>query len=280
MIANGGTHGGRTPIVLALLCLASMAGFAAPTPAFAQQVILIVNGEVITDYDIEQRTKFVFLSTHKTPTRAEVIEDLIDDKLKVQVGRKYKVEIPDKDIDQSYADMAKRMHISAEQLTQALAQGGVAPTLKARIRSDLTWTVIVRGKFQSSLEVNEKSVLAAMETNTKKDEGEAVGYDYTLRPILFVVPHGNNEIAELRRKDAEVLRARFMGCDTGLPYARSFRDVTVREFDHEELFRPDPGVAGASRQDRGRASHPAGDDRSRCRIVRDLREEADESRDA
>jgi peptidyl-prolyl cis-trans isomerase SurA len=230
VIANGGTHGGRTPIVLALLCLASMAGLTAPTPAFAQQVILIVNGEVITDYDIEQRTKFVVLSTHKTPTRAEVIEDLIDEKLKVQVGKKYKVDIPDKDIDQSYADMAKRMHISAEQLTQALAQGGVAPpTLKARIRSDLTWTVIIRGKFQSSLEVNEKSVLAAMETNTKKDEGENVGYDYTLRPILFVVPHGNNEIAELRRKDAEVLRARFTGCDSGLPYARSFRDVTVRD---------------------------------------------------
>lgn len=203
---------------------------AVPAPARAQQVVLLVNGDIITDYDIEQRLKFVTLSTHKTPAKSEVIEDLIDERLKIQVGRKYKLDIPDKDINSSYADMSKRMHLSAEQLTQALAQGGVnAETLKSRIRADLVWSTIIRGRFQSSLQVNEKSILAELETRKKDNPSEDVGYDYTLRPILFVVPRGNTEAAELRRKDAEALRTRFTACDTGLAFARSLRDVALRD---------------------------------------------------
>jgi peptidyl-prolyl cis-trans isomerase SurA len=237
ILSRHGMTGGAAPIVMTAAWMAAWAAaacmaaaMAAPTPALAQQVVLIVNGDVITDYDIDQRMKFITVSTHKTPTRAEVIEDLIDEKLKIQVGRRYKLDLGDKEIDQSYADMGKRMHITAEQLTQSLNQAGINPvTLKARIRADITWSAIVRGKFQSSLQVSEKSVLAEIETRKKDDATEVVGYDYTLRPILFVVPRGNTEALELRRKDAEALRLRFTDCNTGLPFARSLRDVAIRE---------------------------------------------------
>ena len=222
-----GTRSGRGCIIVATACV--FAAIVAPSPALAQHVVLVVNGEVITDYDIEQRTKFNTLSNHKTPGRQDVIEELIDEKLKVQIGRRYKMEIPDSDVDSSYADMAKRMHMTSDQLTQMLTQGGVdSKTLKARIRADTTWQYIIRGKFQSSLQINEKSVLAEMETQ-KKGEGEKVGYEYTLRPILFVVPRGNTALQESRRKDAEALRARFTSCDSGLAFARSLRDVAIRE---------------------------------------------------
>ena len=218
---------GPARIIIATACV--IAAAAAPSRAHAQHVVLIVNGDVITDYDIEQRSKFNTLSTHKTPTRQEVIEELIDEKLKVQVGRRYKVEITDSDVDSSYADMGKRMRLTADQLTQTLAQSGIdAKTLKARIRADTTWQYIIRGKFQSSLQINEKSVLAELETQ-KPSGDEKVGYDYTLRPILFVVPRGNTALQESRRKDAEALRARFTTCDIGLPFARSLRDVAIRE---------------------------------------------------
>jgi peptidyl-prolyl cis-trans isomerase SurA len=216
---------GHGRIIIATACI--IAAIAAPTRALAQHVVLVVNGDVITDYDIEQRMKFDTLSTHKPAVRQEVIEELIDDKLKVQVGRGYKVDIPDSDVDSSYAEMARRMHASPEQLTQILAQSGVDPqTLKARIKADTTWQAIIRGKYQSSLQISEKSILQAIE---KKGDGQqVVGYDYTLRPILFVVPPGNTALQEARRKDAEALRTRFTACDTGLPYARTLRDVAIR----------------------------------------------------
>jgi hypothetical protein len=60
-------------------------------------------------------------------------------------------------------------------------------------------------------------------------EGGEVGYDYTLRPILLVVQRGDTAFQEARRKDAEALRSRFTTCDSGLLFARSMRDVAIRE---------------------------------------------------
>jgi peptidyl-prolyl cis-trans isomerase SurA len=221
-------RGGKGRIVI-ITTACIFAAIATPSRALAQHVVLLVNGEIITDYDIEQRTKFNTVAAHKTSSRQEVIEELIDDKLKVQVARRYKVDITDADVESSFADMARRMHLTADQLTQNLAQSGIdAKTLKGRVRADLSWQYIIRGKFQSSLQISEKSVLDQIATE-KKTEGSDVGYDYTLRPILFVVPRGNTALQESRRKDAEALRSRFTACDTGLLFARSLRDVAVRE---------------------------------------------------
>jgi peptidyl-prolyl cis-trans isomerase SurA len=211
-------------------CLA--ATLAAPSAALAQHVILKVNGEVITDYDIEQRTKFMALANHAAPPRQEVIEELIDDKLKAGIARRYKIDLTDKDVDEQYADMAKRMHLTSDQLTQTLGQNGVdAKTLKAKILADLSWQYIIRGRFKSSLTVSEQSVNDEVANLKKSDSkgGDEVGYDYTLRPILFLVPRGNTAMLEARRKDADQLRARFAGCDTGLPAARAQHDVVIRE---------------------------------------------------
>jgi peptidyl-prolyl cis-trans isomerase SurA len=212
---------------LAVACL--IAAAAASSTARAQQVLMIVNGDVITAYDVEQRMKFVQLSTHKPGVRNEVIDELIDDKLKVQFGRRYKIELPDSEIDTQFAEMGNRMHMTPEQLTQALAQGGVdAATLKAKIRSDTVWQNIIRGKYQGDFQIREKDVLAAIQTD-KPDEKNQVGYEYRLRPILFLVPHGAAQITEARQKDAEALRGRFTDCDSGLKYARTLRDVAVRD---------------------------------------------------
>ena len=223
-----GIRGGQGRIIIiATACI--FATIATPSRAVAQHVVLVVNGEIITDYDIEQRAKFDTLSSHKTPARPDVIEELIDDKLKVQIARRYKLDITDADVESSYADMARRMHLTSDQLTQTLGQSGIdAKTLKARVRADLSWQYIIRGKFQSSLQISEKSVLDEIAT-VKKGEGGDVGYDYTLRPILFVVPRGNAALQESRRKDAEALRSRFSTCDTGLLFARALHDVVIRE---------------------------------------------------
>src|SRR5262249_36113954 len=148
----------RRVSIAAALALA-LAGLGLPRTALAQHVAVIVNGAPITTYDIEQRTKFTTLATHKTPGRQEAIEELIDEKLKVQIGQRYKLEVTDSEVDSAYANMSRRMHMTPEQLTGALSHAGVdSGTLKARIRADIAWQQIVRGKFQSSLQVRDKDV--------------------------------------------------------------------------------------------------------------------------
>jgi peptidyl-prolyl cis-trans isomerase SurA len=215
------------PLAAVAGCLAAM--LTAPSAAVAQHVILKVNGEVITDYDIDQRTKFLSMVNHKNPSRKEVIEDLIDDKLKAGIARRYKIDLTDKDVDEQYADRAKRMHLTVDQLTQVLASSGVdAKTFKAKLLADLSWLIIIRSRFKESLQVSEKTVNDEVAKSDKQHAAE-VGYDYTMRPILFLVPRGNTAMLEARRKDADVLRARFLDCDTGLPAARAQHDVVIRE---------------------------------------------------
>ena len=197
------------------------------TPSYSQQVVVVVNGEPITALDIEQRSKLAQLSTHKVPSRREVLDELIDEKLKVREARKWGLEVSDSEVDGAYTQMAGRMRLTSEQLTQVLGRSGVYPnTLKSRIRADLAWPQIVRGRYQSSLQIVEKDVLTAMDT--KSDD--TVGYDYTLRPILFLVPPGSPEaIVDGRKREAEALRGRFQGCEEGLNFTRALKDIAVRE---------------------------------------------------
>jgi peptidyl-prolyl cis-trans isomerase SurA len=222
---------GRLFVTPAVAAVCLFAGVTAPSPGRAQNVVLVVNGEVITNYDIEQRSKFNMLATHKPQPRHEIIEELIDDKLKAQIAKRYKIDLTDKDVDSQYADMAKRMHQTSDQLTQLLAHDGIdAKTLKAKILSDLSWQLIIRGKYQQALVVDEKSINNEVQNQKKGDSKDSeVGYDYTLRPILFLVPRGNAAMLEAHKKAADALRAQFTSCDVGLPAARAQRDVIIRQ---------------------------------------------------
>src|SRR5689334_21375003 len=132
-------------------------------PARAQTIVVMVNGEPITNMDIEQRSKLTFMTTHKQPSRQEVINELIDEKVKIKEARRFGVDPGISDIDQSYAAMAQRMRLSSEQLNQVLEKQGVRPeTLRSRIKADMVWGSLVRGRFKESLQIGEKDVAAAV----------------------------------------------------------------------------------------------------------------------
>lgn len=212
--------------------LAAAVAFAAlmlaPLHAEAQQVVALVNGDPITSYDIDQRTRLTQLSTRKTPTRQEVIQELIDEHLKIQLLRRYSIEGMDNDVDNAFKNMAQRMRLTPQQFTEVLSKSGISSkTLKSKMKADITWSQVVRSKYQSSMQITEKDVLAKLE-EAKVDDSKA--YDYTLRPILFVVPSGSPDSLRVARlKEAEALRARFSDCETGVRLARGLRDVAVRQ---------------------------------------------------
>jgi peptidyl-prolyl cis-trans isomerase SurA len=210
---------------LAALALAAVV----PTAAVAQ-VVVVANGSPITAYDIEQRTKLMATSTHKTPARQEVIQELIDDRIKIAKAKSYGFEIGDAEVEEAYNNMAKAQHVTTAQFSQMIERSGIAPsTIKARIRAELTWTQLVRGKFSSSLQVGDSDVSNALRSRNEADT-DAVGYIYTLYPIMVLVPQGSPPAAiESKRRDAESLRGRFASCKEGLPFARALRDVAVRE---------------------------------------------------
>jgi len=141
------------------LVIAAAALMFATQPSARAQVVAVVGGEPITAVDIAQRTKLIQLSTQKAPSRQEVLDELIDDKLKVQLSKRYIAEVPKRDIENSYASIARRAGMTVAQFNKMLESHGMsADTLKTRIHADFVWGQIVRGKFQGSLQVGEKDV--------------------------------------------------------------------------------------------------------------------------
>jgi peptidyl-prolyl cis-trans isomerase SurA len=200
------------------------------SPAHAQTVAVMVNGEPITNYDIEQRSKLTFLTTHKQPARQDVINELIDEKVKIKEGKKYGVDPSSSDIDQSYSGMASRMRITPDQLTQSLEKSGVRPeTLKARMKAEMVWTSLVRGRYKESLQVGEKDVAAAVQANGS-DKLEVEGFEYKMQPIVLIVPRGSAPAAiEIRRKEAEALRSRVQSCEEANAYFKSMQNAAIRD---------------------------------------------------
>jgi peptidyl-prolyl cis-trans isomerase SurA len=218
--------GRRSSVWFALVTIA----IAALTPAQAQQVLAVVNGIPITSYDVDQRIRLQQISSGKPASRKEILDDLIDDKVKFLEAKKYGIEPSNSEIESAFKSMASRMGLNSAQLTQALSGRGInANVLKARIRSDLAWGHLVRGRFKASLEVGEGDIHAMLGPPSDDAKG-AVGHVYTLRPILFIVPQGSPPSAfEARRREADALRTRFNDCQQGVAFARELRDVAVRD---------------------------------------------------
>jgi peptidyl-prolyl cis-trans isomerase SurA len=210
--------------------VAAAIGFAMPSASRAQQVVAFVNGQPITNLDIEHRSKFLQMSSKKVPPRREVLDSLIDEILEITEAKRFSLDVPDADVDRSYADVATRMGFDAPKLTQILVTGGASEdTLKRRLRAQIAWTSLVRGRYKASLEIRDKDVEAQLQLH-KTDEKATVGYEYIMRPVVFIVARGSADTAyEARKRDAEALRARFLNCEEGITFARALPDVAVRD---------------------------------------------------
>ena len=218
---------------LLALVMGGVAALALPaciSPLHAQTVVVMVNGDPITDYDIEQRSKLDFLTTHKQSSRQDVLNELIDDKVKIKEAKKYGVDPTSSDIDQAFASMGSRMRITPEQLAKSLESQGIrAETLKARIKSDLVWTSLVRGRYKERLQVGERDVAAAVKAEGG-DEQQAQAFEYKMQPVVLIVPRGSAPAAvEARHKEAETLRSKVQTCDEANTYFRSMANAAIRD---------------------------------------------------
>ncbi len=207
----------------------AFAMLALPAPQAAAQVLIIVNGDPITAYDIDQRTRLLTISNHKAPARQDVIDELIDEKLKLSVARTYKLDISDADVENSFSGIAQRMRASPQQFAESLTRAGIhVPSFKQKLKADFAWQQIIRGKFAGEFQFREQDILAM--ADKKADDKDKIGYDYVLRPVLFIVPRGASQATiDGRRREAEALRGRFQSCEESLTFARALNDVAVRD---------------------------------------------------
>ncbi|WP_146686964.1 peptidylprolyl isomerase [Bradyrhizobium canariense] len=214
-------------------CAMALVLMACGTPSYAQSVAVMVNGEPITNYDIEQRSKLDYISTHKQPTRQEVIDELIDQKVKIREAKQFSVDPSSSDIDAAFGEMSSRMRLTPDQLAKTLEGQGIRPeTLKERIKADMVWTSLVRGRYKESLQVGEKEVAAAARTqgDAPDEKAESESFEYKMQPIVLIVPRGSPPaVIEARRKEADALRERIQSCDEANTLFKSMPNAAIRD---------------------------------------------------
>jgi peptidyl-prolyl cis-trans isomerase SurA len=209
------------------VAVAMLAGGVSPSPA--QTIACMVGGEPITTLDIEQRTKLNFLTTRKQMPRQEILDELINEKVKVKEAKRFGVDPTASDIDQAYSGMSQRMRLSTEQLTKSLESQGVRPeTLKSRLKAEMVWGSLVRGRFKESLQIGEKDVNDAAQGSGEATQADA--FEYKLQPIVLIVPRGSAQSSvDLRRKEAETLRERVQTCEQANSYFKSMQNAAIRD---------------------------------------------------
>jgi beta-lactamase regulating signal transducer with metallopeptidase domain len=123
-----------------------------------QGVAAIVNGEVISTYDVQQRMRLILATkgagqqTVDEETfldlRNQSLDSLISERLRLQAAQAHDVEVEKAEIDSAMADLARRNNTTASQIRASLEQAGVDPrTLEDQLRAELAWQTFVVGRY-------------------------------------------------------------------------------------------------------------------------------------
>jgi len=207
----------------------ALAAIAAPDASHAASSIRVkVDDQPITSYDIEQREKLLQMTGVKGGTKVAT-EELIDETIQFIEAAKNGVAVSDARLDGAIEEIATRVKMTPAQLTKALAQQGVAiDTLRRRIKAQMIWGQLVqlRTRMRGG-SVKGSDVTAAMFAESGSTDIKTM--EYTLKPIIFVVPKGAPAgLSDQRRREAEAFRGRFAGCDGVVEQVRQLKEVVVR----------------------------------------------------
>lgn len=137
-----------------------------PLPAQAQSLFapaITVNGKVITNYELQQRT--LFLQLLRAPGVAEELarDALVEERLKQQVIEDAGIEVGPEEVEAGIEEFATRTNLSAEQFIEALNQGGVSrETLRDFVEIGILWREYMRARFLAQARPSEDEIDRAL----------------------------------------------------------------------------------------------------------------------
>ena len=142
---------------------------ASATPAGpSERIVAVVNGDVISQGDVEARGRLFALSTGLPVTsdvlnrlRPQVTRQLIDERLRLQEEQRRKIVVSDKEIADAVAGIEQRNGMPVGTLRAKLGAEGVAlRTLYDQTRVQLGWTRVLRDELGTRAEISDADIAA------------------------------------------------------------------------------------------------------------------------
>lgn len=155
-----------------VMIVTATAGFVATASNLANaqsnvmRIAAVVNDEIISILDLEQRLRLVALSSNlrldeQTRRRLlpQVLRGMIDEKLQVQEATENGVTATEREVDQEIASLAERNNIPAVQFPGFLASRGIdIQTLRHQIESQVTWAKYAGRRLSRQVDVSDEEI--------------------------------------------------------------------------------------------------------------------------
>lgn len=188
----------------------------------------IVNGDVITGTDVDQRLALVILANsgrvsdeERDRLRVQVLRNLIDESLQIQEAKANDIVISRDEVNQSFARVAANFKRTTEGFTQYLReQGSSDRTMKRQIEGELAWSRLLRRKVEPFVNVSDEEVkqIADRLTASKGTSEYRVGEIY-----LSATPENAQEVFANGRRIIEQIRQG----GSFQAYARQFSEAST-----------------------------------------------------
>jgi peptidyl-prolyl cis-trans isomerase SurA len=155
-----------------------------PAPAAQAQggmaIAAVVNEDIITLFDVQSRTA-LFITTSGIEDSAEmrqrltpqVIDVLIDDRLKLQEAAKQKIVITEREVADALLNVEQRNGMQEGALRQMLASRNIdIGTLNSQMEAEIAWGKVVRQSLQQEVNVSPEEVNAVL-ARARANQGKA-----------------------------------------------------------------------------------------------------------
>ena len=141
------------------------------------KVIVSIDNSIITDLDINKEVNFLkFVNKDQAtgssePFKKEIINSLIDRKIKDIETNSFKIEVSEKEIENNLYSYLERMKINNEILNSFYNQNEIEKDyLKNIIKIDMKWSKLIRQMYESRLNVNLTEVNRELEKKDAEDD--------------------------------------------------------------------------------------------------------------
>jgi peptidyl-prolyl cis-trans isomerase SurA len=186
-----------------------------PLPAASQaavRIVAVVNGDAITNVDVDDRARLFALSTGQPLTpdvldrlRPQIRSQLVDEHLRMQEIQRRHIVIQDKQIAEAIRSIEVRNNMPPGALRQKLAADGIGlRTLVDQIRTQLGWLQVVREQLGTQVDVSPADVAERqrmLEMQTGKPE-------YQVAEILIPIDEPSNTADVQRFADTVITQLR------------------------------------------------------------------------
>jgi peptidyl-prolyl cis-trans isomerase SurA len=131
----------------------------------------LVNGDVITQSDIDQRLALLAISNGGTipadqmeALRQQVLRNLIDETLQIQAAKADKIKVTDADVDKTVERVAGQNNQTPEQLATFLkSHGSSIRSIRRQIEGEIAWTRLQQKRIESTVSVGDDEVKAVLD---------------------------------------------------------------------------------------------------------------------